>query len=115
MSATPLVITDSRPASAMDRLRHFLTERDRATEPVESLAAFERELRAKVAAVEQEAIARELERFDLDVPELDVDGVRHGRPPGADHEADGREGCDSREGGLAPGGRHWFPSGADGA
>jgi len=63
----------------MDRLRHFLAERERASEPVESLAAFERELRAKVAAVEQEAIARELERFDLDVPELAVDGVRHGR------------------------------------
>jgi hypothetical protein len=63
----------------MDRLRHYLAERERATEPVDDLAAFERDLRAKVAAVEQEAIARELERFDLDVPELDVDGVRHRR------------------------------------
>lgn len=79
MSATPVVIADSRPASAMDRLRQFLAERDGATKPVENLAAFERELRAKVAAVEQEAIGRELERFDLDVPELDVDGMRHGR------------------------------------
>lgn len=63
----------------MDRLRSFLSERERACEPLESLAAFERELRAKVAEVECEAIARELERFDLDVPEIDVDGVRHRR------------------------------------
>jgi hypothetical protein len=79
MSATPAVIADSRPSSAMDRLRHFLAERERATEPLESLAAFERELRSKVAAVEQEAIARELARFDIDVPELEVGGVRHRR------------------------------------
>jgi len=79
MSATPGVIADSRPSSAMDRLRDYLAERERATEPVTDLAAFERDLRAKIAAVEQEAIARELERFDLDVPELDVDGVRHRR------------------------------------
>jgi hypothetical protein len=63
----------------MDRLRDYLAERERASEPVADLAAFERELHAKVAAVEQEAIARELARFDLDVPELDIDGVRHGR------------------------------------
>lgn len=79
MSATPGVIADRRPSSAMDDLRRFLAERERATEPLEDLAAFERELRTRVAAVEQEAIGRELARFDIDVPELDVDGVRHRR------------------------------------
>jgi len=63
----------------LDRLQQFLADRDRATGPVDSLAAFEREVRAKVAAVEQEAIGRELERFDLNVPEIDLDGVRHSR------------------------------------
>lgn len=79
MSASPTVIADSTTSSAMDRLAHFVTARRQATEPVADLAAFERELRLKVAELEQEVIAAELERFDLDVPELVVDGVAHRR------------------------------------
>lgn len=79
MSASPKVIADSDPSPAMTQLSRYLAERQRATEPVADLAAFERELREKVAAVEREAIGRELERFDLDVPELDIDSVRHRR------------------------------------
>jgi hypothetical protein len=79
MSASSTVIADSTQPSAMDRLVQFVAARRQATEPVADLAAFERELRDKVAAFEQEVIAAELERFDLDVPELLVDGVPHRR------------------------------------
>lgn len=79
MSASPTVIADSTTPSAMDRLSQFVAERRQAKAPVADLAAFERELRQKVAALEQEVIAGELERFDLDVPELLVDGVLHRR------------------------------------
>ncbi len=79
MSATLSIVADSSPSPAMDSLLDFLASRARADAPVDDLAAFERELREKTRAVECEATARELERFDLDVPELLVDGVAHHR------------------------------------
>jgi len=79
MGATSQVIADPHPLSAMDRLHQFLDRRRFATEPVEDLAAFECEVRQMVAAVETEAIALELERFDIDAPEVEIDGVRHRR------------------------------------
>jgi len=47
--------------------------------PVEDLEAFETLLRSMFAAAEAEAVADELARFDLDLPVIEVDGVRQRR------------------------------------
>ena len=79
MNATPHVIADSEQASALDHLHEFLAQRKRALQPVADLAAFERDLRKRVAAVEREAIATELARFDLDVPQVIIEGTTYTR------------------------------------
>lgn len=79
MSAASSIIAEPSPSPAMNALLDFLDARARAAAPVADLAAFERALREKTRAVECEATARELERFDIDVPELLVDGVSHHR------------------------------------
>lgn len=79
MSATPSIIAEPSPSPAMEALLEFLDARARADAPVDDLGAFERELREKTRAVECEATARELARFDLDVPAVLVDGVAHHR------------------------------------
>jgi hypothetical protein len=60
----------------MDHLHDFLRQRREAHEPVEALDAFEQELHRHFVAAEREALSQELSRFDLDVPAVEVDGVR---------------------------------------
>jgi hypothetical protein len=62
--------------SPLDALTEFLEQRKSAPR-VADLEAFERDLRQMVAAVEREALEVELAKFDVDVPELYVEGVRH--------------------------------------
>jgi hypothetical protein len=66
----------SSDTHAMDQLHDFLRQRREAHEPVEDLAAFEQELHRRFVTAEREALSRELSRFDLDVPAVEVDGTR---------------------------------------
>lgn len=66
----------SSDTPAMDQLQDFLRQRREAHAPVEALDAFEQELHRRFVAAEREALSHELARFDLDVPVVDVDGVR---------------------------------------
>jgi hypothetical protein len=64
---------------AMDQLQDFLRQRREAREPVEALDAFAQELHRLFVAAEREALGRELSRFDLDVPTIEVEGERYHR------------------------------------
>ena len=78
ISQIPTSITSPKD-SARSKLEAFLEQRRRSDKPVGDLEAFERELHAMFAAAEAEAVGEELERFDLDAPEVLIDGVRHRR------------------------------------
>lgn len=64
---------------ALADLQAFITERQASTAPTSDLGAFERDLRAKVLAVEREVVAAELAKFDVDVPVVMIDGEAHRR------------------------------------
>jgi hypothetical protein len=66
----------SSDTHAMDQLHDFLRQRREAHESVADLDAFEQELHRHFVAAEREALSRELSRFDLDVPAVEVDGAR---------------------------------------
>ena len=66
----------SIPTSAIERLDAFVTELRSTTVPVSDFEQFERRLHELFAAAESEIIASELAKFDMDVPEVIVDGVR---------------------------------------
>src|SRR5438132_2389403 len=66
----------SSDTHAMDQLHDFLRQRREAREPVADLNAFEQELHRLFVAAEREALGRELARFDLDVPAIEVEGER---------------------------------------
>jgi len=72
----PLLSSDTR---AMDQLQDFLRQRRTTHEPVEDLHTFEQELHRLFVAAEREALSRELARFDLDVPAVEVAGERYHR------------------------------------
>ena len=65
------------PLKAMDRLRTFLEERRRSKAPLPSFEEFENKLHALVNAVECDALGEELERFDVDMPVVEIEGVPH--------------------------------------
>lgn len=67
------------PRSALDELRAFTEGRRASRTPVKDLEEFEKELHARVVEVEREVLARELERFDIDLPVVVIDGVEHRR------------------------------------
>jgi hypothetical protein len=69
----------SSDTTAMDQLQDFLRQRRAAPEPVENLETFEQELHRLFVAAEREALSRELGRFDLDVPTIEVAGERYHR------------------------------------
>src|SRR5437867_13060609 len=64
---------------AWDKLEQVLQARRRASQPVTDLKRFEDELHALFAAAEAEAIGSELERFDIDLPVVEIEGVPHHR------------------------------------
>lgn len=64
--------------SALEALASFLEDR-RSAPRVADLETFEKDLRQMVAAVEREAVELELAKFDIDVPEVRIEGVRHRR------------------------------------
>ena len=61
----------------METLREFLEERRRSKAPVPNFEEFESQLHALVAAVECDALGEELERFDVDVPVVLINGAAH--------------------------------------
>lgn len=68
----------SATSPALANLHDFLAARERA--PLNgNFADFEAELRTHIMAVEREATARELARYDLDIPDIIVDGVTYKR------------------------------------
>src|SRR3989442_460986 len=69
----------SPKTSAWDRLAEFLEARRATDKPAADFEAFERELHQMIMAAEAEAIGEELGKFDLDAPEVLIDGVRHRR------------------------------------
>jgi hypothetical protein len=67
----------SSDSTAMDDLHDFLRRRRQAVEPCEDFDQIEQELHRLFVAAEREALGRELERFDLDVPRIEIDGERY--------------------------------------
>src|SRR5215218_4807227 len=74
---------DILQSAAAQQLRQFVGQRRRAwhrARPelvVPDLEPFEAELHRHVLALEREILAEELARYDLDAPQVEVDGVRY--------------------------------------
>jgi len=67
----------SSASTAMDELQEFLYRRWQAAEPLEDFDQIEQALHRLFVAAEREALSRELARFDLDVPQVEIDGERY--------------------------------------
>ena len=67
----------SSDSTAMDDLHDFLYRRRQAVEPLEDFDQIEQELHRLFVAAEREALGRELARFDLNVPRIEIDGERY--------------------------------------
>ena len=74
MRTSAAVISKNKQESALEQLQGYINQRREASEAVRDLAEFERQLHKLVVAVECEAVAAELSKFDLNVPEIEVDG-----------------------------------------
>lgn len=68
-----------RPQRALQDLHEFIAARKRSPKPVSDLEEFERELHARVLAVERETMAAELAKLDVNEPVVVIDGVPHRR------------------------------------
>ena len=66
---------DATPESAFYRLQAFLGRRRSSSEPVDEMEDFERELHAYFVGAEQEVLAEELARLDVDLPAVTI--IRH--------------------------------------
>jgi hypothetical protein len=69
----------SSDSHAMDHLHDFLRRRREMDEPVEDFESFEQELHRLFVMAEREALGHELARFDLDVPQVEVEEERYDR------------------------------------
>ena len=69
----------SSASHAMDQLHDFLHRRRAASTPVADFDHFEQDLHRLFMAAEREALGHELARFDLDVPQVEVDGEQYDR------------------------------------
>jgi len=67
----------AKSSTAMETLQAFLEERRRSKEPVPNFEEFESKLHALMSAAECDALGEELERFDVDVPVVGIEGVAH--------------------------------------
>lgn len=67
----------SSDSTAMDQLHDFLRRRRQTAEPHEDFEQIEQELHRLFVAAEREALGRELARFDLDVPRVEINGERY--------------------------------------
>ena len=62
------------PQTAVDRLEAFIAGRRSSKVPCGDIEGFERELHEYVVAVEQEVLAEELARLDVDLPAVTIEG-----------------------------------------
>ena len=69
----------SSDSHAMDQLHDFLRQRRDASARSKTLSSFEQDLHRLFVAAEREALGHELARFDLDVPQVEVEGERYDR------------------------------------
>ena len=69
----------SSDLSAMDQLQDYLRQRREAPTAVEDFERFEQEVHRFFVAAEREALGYELARFDIDVPQVEVEGERYNR------------------------------------
>jgi hypothetical protein len=67
----------SSESHAMEQLHDFLRRRRVASAPAEDFDQFEQDLHRLFVAAEREALGHELARFDLDVPQIEVEGERY--------------------------------------
>jgi hypothetical protein len=67
----------SSDSTTMDELHDFMSRRRQAAEPLENFDHIEQELHRLFVAAEREALGRELSRFDLDVPRIEIEGERY--------------------------------------
>lgn len=63
---------------ALELLKNLIEERQ-GKPPVDDFGSFERTLRERMAEIERDLVAEELERFDIDAPVVLIDGVPHRR------------------------------------
>jgi hypothetical protein len=75
LSHAPALVTQSSPA--IDRLHYFLEERRTSKAAITDFEQFEKDLHEIVIQVEQEALAHELSKLDLDVPVVEIEGVAY--------------------------------------
>ena len=75
LSHAKAVVTKS--SHAMERLEEFLKERRSSKTTVVDFEKFEKDLHSMVTQVEQEAVAHELTKLDIDAPVVEIDGVPH--------------------------------------
>ena len=64
----------SKRGEALNRLNRYVEDLQRRRQPIESMEAFEREVRQLMAEVEQEVVGEGLSQFDIDAPVVEVDG-----------------------------------------
>lgn len=76
LQSQDLLFSDSH---AMDQLHDFLRQRREASAPVEDFERFEQEVHRFFVAAEREALGHELSRFDVDVPQIEIDSERYNR------------------------------------
>jgi hypothetical protein len=67
----------SSDSTAMDQLHDFLRRRRQTAGPLEDFEQIEQEFHRLFVAAEREALGRELARFDLDVPRVEIHGERY--------------------------------------
>lgn len=67
----------SKRGEALSRLNRYVEDLQRRRQPIESMEAFEREVRQLMAEVEQEVVGEGLSWFDIDAPVVEVDGRRY--------------------------------------
>ena len=70
---------EEKKNTAVAKLEQFLLERRGARQPVDDLEEFERELHSLFATAEAEVVGHEVNRFDIDLPFVTVDGIVHQR------------------------------------
>ena len=69
------IVTES--ADALSRLERFLEERRTAKDTITDFEVFEKELHSIVCEVEQDALALELSKLNIDAPIVEINGVPH--------------------------------------
>jgi hypothetical protein len=77
MPSSQIYAPAAKPESALDDLLDFIEQRRRARGPVSDLEEFEREARRRFMAAEAALVGEEIARFDVDMPEVKIDGVAH--------------------------------------